>query len=98
MKKPADFNTYKSLRRMSFNDFNRWIRVFYESAYNDGVEDAMKRESLIVTDALEVAIEDDDLFDLLMSIKGIGEKKATEIMSKMKEFGVDESLFEEVEE
>lgn len=109
MKKALDFNTYKRLKKMSFNDMNRWIRSFWNAAYHSGIDDAVENgvvevkeqtpESVSVfPDNLDVAICDEDLFDLLVSVNGIGEKRAVEIMNKMKEFGVDESLFEEVDD
>lgn len=42
MIKPLDFNTYKRLRKMSFNDLNRWLRSFWDTAYQTGVDDAVE--------------------------------------------------------
>lgn len=35
--KALDFNTFKKLRHMSFNQFNRWIASVYESGYRDAL-------------------------------------------------------------
>ena len=101
MKKALDFNTYKHLRKMSFNDMNRWIRKFWDTAYQTGIDEAVENGVVEVTEQepkipenLTTMISNDDLFDLLVSIKGIGEKRANEIMDKMEEFGIDASLWE----
>ena len=36
MMKPPDFRTYKSLRKKSLNDINRWAEAFYAAAYEQG--------------------------------------------------------------
>ena len=41
MKKLADFNTFKALKRMSFNDFNRWVIEFYHAAFEDGLRETL---------------------------------------------------------
>ena len=101
MIKPLDFNTYKRLRKMSFNDLNRWLRSFWDTAYQTGVDDAVDNGVVKVDEGepkipenMTTAISNDDLFDLLLSIKGIGEKRANEILDKLEEFGVDLSLWE----
>ena len=101
MIKPLDFNTYKRLRKMSFNDLNRWLRSFWETAYQTGVDEAVEngvvevdKQEPTLPENLTTVISNDDLFDLLVSIKGIGEHRANEILDKMEEFGVDLSLWE----
>ncbi len=95
MIKPLDFNTFKRLKKMSFNDMNRWLKSFYETAHQNGVDEAVEN-GVVVPEPPEhctVAIANDDLYDLLLSIKGIGETRANEIMDKMEEFGVDPSVW-----
>lgn len=79
---------------MSFNDLNRWMISFYAAAYDDGVQDCMKTMKLdIEPEDCEVAIDGQRLYDIISSVKGIGEKRADEIMAKIKEAGVDSSLW-----
>lgn len=71
MKKPIDFSTYQRLQKMSFNEFNRWITKLYKTAYIDG--------------ANACEIDDSELSKILTSVKGVGEKRAKEIIQKLKE-------------
>lgn len=77
MRKYLDFNSYNRLRKMSFNDLNRWVTAFYKNAFVDGMD---KAEDGIVT------ISENDFRDLLKSVHGVGEKRADEIIEKLKTF------------
>lgn len=61
---------YKSVKKMDHNDMNTWVASIYESGYNDG------RKSVPGID-LEEAKE------VLLAIKGIGEKKAAVIIESL---------------
>ena len=96
MKKPLKFNDYKLLKAMSFNDMNRWLIVFYSAAYADGKESLKDDTCLYIEpEDCEVALDGQTLYEIILSVKGIGEKRADEIMAKIKEAGVDDSLWDE---
>lgn len=78
MKKVADFNTYKHLQKMSFADFNRWVISVYKSGYVDGADEESNKygENPIVLD-------EDSLYDILITVPGIGEKLANKIVEKV---------------
>lgn len=61
---------YKSIKKMDHNDMETWVASIYESGYNDG------RKSVPGID-LEEAKE------VLLNIKGIGEKKASVIIESL---------------
>ena len=80
MKKVANFNTFKRLKNMSFNDFNRWIKEFYSAAFDDGREFGNKEiEEYFEEEAETYTYE--ELFDLLVSVKGISPRIAAEAMN-----------------
>lgn len=39
MKKLADFKTFKRVKQMSLNDFNRWVMELYRAAFEDGLKE-----------------------------------------------------------
>lgn len=75
MKKPADFATYKKVKELSFNDFNRWVMSIYASGYQDGINEADN-------DCI-AALTDDRLMELILSVKGIGKNRAKELIDKI---------------
>lgn len=85
MKKPADFATYKRVRNLSFNDFNRWVTSVYGSGYVDG-QDAINQGCI-------TALSEDRLLEIILSVKGIGKNRAKELMQKILAEGVDDSLW-----
>lgn len=108
MKKPLNFSTYKLLHKMSFNEFNRWLINFYMSAYDDGAEECaakIQHGEIVLddvqSDLLSLEPEDcvsalsvDDLRELLLSVNGIGKKRADTIIDCILQKGVDETLWE----
>lgn len=61
---------YKSIKKIDHNDMETWVASIYESGYNDG------RNSVPGIDFEEVK-------EVLLSIKGIGEKKAAVIIESL---------------
>lgn len=61
---------YEAVKRMDRQQFNR----FCENLYNQGKE-AVKRESLT----------SEEIRSVLLTVKGIGEKRADEIVKKLEE-------------
>lgn len=80
MKKVADFSTYKHLQKMSFADFNRWVISVYQSGYADGAD----KESEKYGDN-SLVLDEDSLYDILITVPGIGEKLANKIIDRMVE-------------
>jgi 3-methyladenine DNA glycosylase/8-oxoguanine DNA glycosylase len=64
---------------MSLNQFNRWVRIIYEH----GVAEGRNQQGMSETRELLAEIEENDLRELLLSVKGIGEKRADEVMKKI---------------
>ena len=88
MKKPADFGIYKKLRKMSFNEFNRWITEFYAAAYQDGAEAVVTDSDPLDDPDLVAAIEQERLYEVLLSVPGIGEKLADRILKAILQEGI----------
>lgn len=61
---------YKSVKKMDHNDMDSWVASIYESGYNDG------RNSV-------PGIDFEEAKEVLLSIKGIGEKKAAVIIESL---------------
>lgn len=86
MKKVADFKTYQLVKKLSFNDFNRWIVALYGSAYDDGKADASNTNTLL--DECVSTLTEDRLMEILLSVKGIGKNRAREVVEKVLQEGV----------
>lgn len=75
MIKPVSFSTYKMLQKLSFNDFNRWVI----SVYNSGVQDGIN----ITNDEVIAEVTEDTLYDIIRSVKGVGENRTQQIVDKI---------------
>ncbi len=84
MKKVIDFSTYKKIRVLSFNDFNRWITEVYKNAYVDGRNDS----ATLINEDCVAALTEDRLLEIIMSVKGIGRKRAEEAVAKILQEGL----------
>lgn len=83
---------HKVVKKMSASEFVQWANKYYEFAYNDGREStyreiANNKDSIIIPDYVEADIYEEDevldmfqLMDILLSIKGIGSKRANKVM------------------
>ena len=80
MRKVADFSTYKSLRSMSYNQFNRWVQSVYATAYQDGYDEGGKEFG-----NTPLVLDEDSLYELLISVPGIGDKMANKIVDRFLE-------------
>lgn len=61
---------YKSVKKMDHNDMDSWVASIYESGYNDGRNSVPR-------------IDFEEAKEVLLSIKGIGEKKAAVIIESL---------------
>ena len=80
MRKVADFSTYRSLRSMSYNQFNRWIQSVYATAYQDGYDEGGKEFG-----DTPLVLDEDSLYELLVSVPGVGNKMANKIVDRFLE-------------
>lgn len=80
MVKVADFKTYTLLRSMSFNQFNRWVESVYATAYADGYSKGTEELG-----ENPVILGEDEFFNLLLTVPGIGNKKAAMIVQTILE-------------
>lgn len=80
MKKVADFSTYKHLQKMSFADFNRWVISVYKSGYADGADTESEKYG-----KNPLVLDEDSLYDILVSVPGVGNKLANKIIDRMVE-------------
>jgi hypothetical protein len=70
--KPVNYQTFKMIRRMSLNQFNRWV----ESIYKSGMKDALDQGSSFTCNELAA---------FLQTIPGIGKRTIDKIMKAMEE-------------
>ena len=73
--KPVSFSAFKKIQHFSLNEFNRWTEVIYKSGFQDGI-DAVEEETV-------AELHENDLYDILLSVRGIGAKRASEVMKKI---------------
>lgn len=84
MKYKMSFAQYQQCQKMSKNEFNRWIIKFYQTAYDDGYQDALKHipdDAVIIDRSENIIIEwsQEEFLQMLQSIKGIGPVLAEKI-------------------
>lgn len=66
---------YAHLRKMTYEQMNKWAEEFYKQAYQDGA-------NAQPTQADEIT--EDELFKILLSVQGVGMKQAQKILSALK--------------
>lgn len=95
--KAVDFSLYKKVQKFTLNELNRWV----ESIYKDGFDDAYSLTQKDLYNQMEIepkdlvsAYTDERLMEILLSVKGIGRKRAQEVVDKIMNEGVDPKLWE----
>ena len=73
--KPITFQIYKQLQKMSLNELNRWALSLYQSGMQDGID--------LTNEDIVAEISEDALREVLLSVKGIGPKRADEVIEKI---------------
>ena len=80
------------LKSMKQGQFIQWACSFWQNAYNEGFADG-KSKGIDIPEDIEVEIwneEDlltlDDVFNAMLSIKGIGIKRATAVIELLQNF------------
>ncbi len=83
MKGKISFSDFQKVRQMSLNEFNRFMKRSWDTAYEsgkyDGKESIKKQEHLRES----IAYSDQELFDILCSISGIGKIRARKIIDRL---------------
>lgn len=74
--KPVNYQTFKMIRRMSLNQFNRWV----ESIYKSGMKDALSQSPTFTYDELAA---------FLQTVPGIGKRTIDKIVKAMEEHNGD---------
>lgn len=75
---------------MTKNEFTRWVETIADEMYKDGYKEAMKDvpDGCIVLNQEEVVVidwNDEEFYDMLLSVKGVGKVLADKIMDKIYE-------------
>ena len=81
--KPVNQATLNSIKKMSLNNFNRWLDKIYKDAYQEDMNKWYEKGVNFGLNYGAVWMED-DLFQLLRS-EGIGAERANRIIDKMLE-------------
>lgn len=69
---------YKTLKKMNFRDFDRWVTTFYRAAFQDGKNEAQKE-----FDEQMVKYSEEELKSLLRATGGIDEGTVDKVVDKM---------------
>lgn len=82
------FNQYKQCQKMTKNEFTRWVETIADETYKDGYREAMKDvpDGCIVLNPEEVVVidwNDEEFYDMLLSVKGVGKALADKIVDKI---------------
>lgn len=84
------FSQYKQCQKMTKNEFSRWLETFADTMWNEGYQEAMKDvpDGSVVFDPNENVIinwDEDEFYNMLTSIKGVGDTLANKILDKIYE-------------
>lgn len=75
------------LKSMKQGQFVRWICSFWQNAYNEGFSEAEKKYShdgISISEDIDAKVLTiEELKEILLSVKGIGEKRADQVLQKI---------------
>lgn len=77
--KIVDFKTFKTVQRMSLNQFNRWVESIYRSGFEDGLREGEKEFNDCVL------LTEDELRKRIIDVSGIGERRAEKAVENILE-------------
>lgn len=78
--KPVSFSQFKRVRAMTLNEFNRWLTFeLYQTAVQEAYE--IQQRDVIAE------IGEEDLYEATLSVKGVGKKRAEQIVKAIIERG-----------
>ncbi len=85
------YGQYKICQKMTKNEFGRWLETFAEEMANQGYEQACKDipDGSIVLNPEENLIvnwEEEEFYNMLLTVKGIGPSLANKIIDKIYEY------------
>ena len=78
-----DFKTIKSMKP---SQFIQWVNSFYKQAYNQGRDDAFAemvncKDNIILPEDVEASVyTDEEMLELILSVKGIGINRANQLI------------------
>lgn len=75
MGKLISFKNLKELQKLPLNSFNRWVENIYESGKQDGID--------FVSQETVAEVGENELYNILLSVKGIGPARAMQVMRKI---------------
>ena len=78
MRKFVSFSSYNKIRKLSFNEFNRWITNLYTIAFEEG-----QKEQLKVTNTISF---EEELPKILLTVRGLGQKRVDTIMQAIDDY------------
>ncbi len=80
---------YKRLKSMKQGQFVQWACSFWQNAYNEGFSEAEQKYSqsgINISEDIDASVYDaDTLYSDLLTIRGIGPKRARDIINKITE-------------
>lgn len=75
------------LKSMKQGQFVRWICSFWQNAYNEGFSEAEQKYShdgISISEDIDAKVLTiEELKEILLSVKGIGEKRADQVLQKI---------------
>ncbi len=80
---------FRKVKAMSLNNFILWVRSIHKTAYDEGWNEAVDafknaRGKVNINNEVDAVVLDaEDLLKILLSVKGIGERRAQEVMEKV---------------
>ena len=90
MKYKMPFNQYKQCQKMTKNQFDRWLEAFasqmWQQGYNKACEDVPDGSVVIdTTDTMIIDTDYDELYNKILSVKGVGPALCERILDKLYE-------------
>ena len=87
------FDQYKRLQKMSKNEFSRWCESFGKNMWEQGYQDARKgiqevpanARIIDTTDTMIIDMDYDELYNKILSVKGVGPALCERILDKLYE-------------
>ena len=79
----VDFATMSRIKRMNQKQLGSWLVQFGKSLYNDGYTQALNDIKEKEDEFDKIIFEEDEFYNMLLSIKGISINTANKIMDKI---------------
>lgn len=79
----VDFATMSRIKKMNQKQLGNWLIQFGKSLYNDGYTQALNDIKGKEDEFEKIIFEEDEFYNMLISIKGISTNTANKIMDKI---------------